>query len=223
MTTAPSSLPSGSSPPSASPTSRKFTTPTVVGAIIGGIIVTVVFATVVALVWKRRKTKQHVMYHPTATSETIDMDPMTNSQEPLVPSASGESADFFSQHFLILRPDSNPPLLALSACTFTLSLHAARYYIRLLDSDRATHLDSKHSSGSDKSTCPEAIVSASVPHPYSHIQVQVPETDVTTALNLITRMDPTQQHTLISVLNTLVPTADPPPYAPNPPSTTNNV
>ena len=39
--------------------------------------------------------------------------------------------------------------------------------------------------------------------------------DIMTALNVVTRMDPSQQRTLVSVLNTLVPSERAPPGTPN--------
>jgi hypothetical protein len=79
---APSSLPSG--PSSTSPTLRKLIK---LGGVIGGVIAAALFTAIIISVWRRRKSQPHGVYHAMATSEAIDVGPMTTTQESLVPSA----------------------------------------------------------------------------------------------------------------------------------------
>ena len=169
--------------------------------------------------------------------------PIAQEQAPVVPSASSKSTPFPSRHWeFSIHPQIHgcPRLLGIIVCVH-LSRIVRYSNLILLDPESPMSSYMGYSPDSPGASSATPIMSSTVALPPSYLQSHQAQTlgdsgfpppgmqpsfapkagsepdppDVMTALNVITRMDPSQQRTLISVLNTLVPSERAPPGLPN--------
>ena len=197
------------------------------GGIFGGVVAII---STVTFVWicRRRRSQPRVADYPTSTSESIihnaQAGPIAQEQAPMLPSASvlRFPADTGS-------PQSTPQI---HGCPRLLGIIVRVHLSRIVGYSNLVLLDPES---------PTPTMSSTVALPSSYLQANQAQSldtsgfpapgmqpsfaprpgsepdppDVMTALNVITRMDPSQQRTLVSVLNTLVPSERSPLGVPN--------